>query len=131
MCQYAYVFQATKFSPEVIQENVELLLECLPQRHNWRPVSNFMRLGGIHLLMELVSMAVDWTTYTGKSVLAFVVLCTRSVRTASGLVKPWVAYRIHIDYGHVSLNTLKTVESVFEEILQKVYIMLSASHFAV
>jgi len=63
------IFQATKFAPEVVQENVELLLECLPQRHNWRPVANFMRLGGIQLLMELVSMAIEWTSYTGKSVI--------------------------------------------------------------
>lgn len=62
---------------------MELLLECLPQRHNWRPVSDFMRLGGIHLLMELVSMAVDWTMYTGKSVSAIVVLYIPSMLIVS------------------------------------------------
>jgi len=104
-CVYARViFQATKFSPEVIQENVELLLECLPQRHNWRPVSNFMRLGGIHLLMELVSMAVDWTTYTGKSVSAFVFLCTPSLHYALHCIQTYV------------IKYLRTVESSFEAI---------------
>jgi HIV-1 Vpr-binding protein len=58
--------QATKFPPEVIQDNIELLLECLPNRMSWRPVSDFMRLGGIQLLMQLVAMATDWITYTGK-----------------------------------------------------------------
>lgn len=84
------MFQAAKFSPEVVQENVELLLECLPQRHNWRPVSNFMRLGGIQLLMELVSLAVDWTSYTGKSVLMLILIDSAVIIGAiiiSGMVK--------------------------------------------
>jgi len=84
------LLQAAKFSPEVIQENVELLLECLPQRHNWRPVSNFMRLSGIQLLMELVSMAVDWTSYTGKSVPAL--FCCYSVTLYYDM------YLVHANY---------------------------------
>jgi len=58
--------QAAKQTQEVIQDNVELLLECFPLRMRWEPVTQFLQLGGLQLLMKLIAMATSWGTYTGK-----------------------------------------------------------------
>ena len=58
--------QACKFPAEVIQDNIELLLECMPYKMRWEPVSQFIKLGGITLLLQLVAMAAEWNAYTGK-----------------------------------------------------------------
>ena len=62
------VWQSSKFSEEVIQDNMELLLEYLSPRAKWEPVNKFLRLGGATLLLQLVAMASEWNAYTGKSV---------------------------------------------------------------
>ncbi len=67
-----FVFQAGKNPPEVVQDNIELLLECLPLRMRWDAISQFNKLGGISLLLQLVAMAADWTPYTGKYVKHFI-----------------------------------------------------------
>ena len=58
--------QATKFPAEVVQSSMEVLLGCLPLRLKWEPVSQFLKLGGPTLLLQLVAMSADWGTYTGK-----------------------------------------------------------------
>ena len=63
-----YLQQASKFPPEVIQNNVELLLECLPYRMKWEPFSRFFKLGGISMLLQLVAIAAEWRPYPGKYV---------------------------------------------------------------
>ena len=60
-------YKASKFPPEVIRDNIDLLLECSPLRMRWDPVSDFIRLGGIHMLLQLVAMAAEWSAYTGKA----------------------------------------------------------------
>jgi len=50
----------------VIQDNIELLLECLPHRIIWKPVTEFLKLNGVHLLIQLVNMGAEWNTYVGK-----------------------------------------------------------------
>ncbi|GAB6021466.1 hypothetical protein CHUAL_004070 [Chamberlinius hualienensis] len=57
---------AAKFSPEVVQQNVETLLELLPPRAPWTPVDEFHRLSGITLLLQLIAIAYDWN-YSGRS----------------------------------------------------------------
>jgi len=50
----------------VIQDNVELLLECLPLRMQWLPVAQLTRLGGISILMQLIAMAAEWNAFSAK-----------------------------------------------------------------
>ena len=63
---FTFSFQATKYSVEVVQDNIELLLEALPLRARWESVASFQALGGISLLLQLVSMASLWNAYAGK-----------------------------------------------------------------
>ena len=52
---------------EVVQDNMELLLEALPLRARWEAVASLQSLGGITLLLQLVSMAGMWNAYVGKA----------------------------------------------------------------
>jgi hypothetical protein len=60
--------QPMKLTPQVISENVELLLEMLPARCHWPAESQFHKLGGPTLLMQLLSISPSWGTFPGKSV---------------------------------------------------------------
>ena len=60
-------YKATECPIDVIEENLELLLECMPLRMRWEPVANIVKLGGVKLLMRLVAMAADWNNYSGKA----------------------------------------------------------------
>ncbi|KAI0224040.1 DDB1- and CUL4-associated factor 1 [Lamellibrachia satsuma] len=60
-------YKACKLAPEVIQDNVELLLECLPLRMQWLPVAQLTRLGGITKLMQLIAMAAEWNAFSAKA----------------------------------------------------------------
>lgn len=59
-------YKAAKFPPEVIQDNIELLLECLPTRNSYKPVNDFLKLGGVELLIRLLSMSTEANQYNGK-----------------------------------------------------------------
>ncbi|XP_046327233.1 DDB1- and CUL4-associated factor 1-like isoform X2 [Haliotis rufescens] len=59
-------YKPLKLTPEVIQDNMELLMELLPLRTHWVPEATFHRLGGIQLLIQLVAMAPDWNNSPGK-----------------------------------------------------------------
>ncbi|ELU17976.1 hypothetical protein CAPTEDRAFT_202659, partial [Capitella teleta] len=60
-------YKASTFPPEVIEDSIELLLECLPYRIKWNPVHQFLQLGGPKLLLQLVAMAAEWSAYVGKA----------------------------------------------------------------
>jgi hypothetical protein len=60
------VFQSAQYSPDVLLDYTELLLECLPLRMHWKPVSDFIKLDGITLILRLIAIADEWTQYTGK-----------------------------------------------------------------
>ena len=66
LCITSLFAQASQYPVDVIQDNIELLLEYLPLRAKWEPVSKLLRLGGATLLLQLVAMASDWNAYTGK-----------------------------------------------------------------
>lgn len=60
-------YKAAKFSPEVVQDNIELLLQCPASiRNSWKPVMNFLKLGGIQRLVQLLSISMEWNQYAGK-----------------------------------------------------------------
>ncbi|XP_041347553.1 DDB1- and CUL4-associated factor 1-like [Gigantopelta aegis] len=59
-------YKPMKLTPEVIQDNTEVLMELLPLRSNWVPEETFHNLGGIQLLTQLVAMAPEWSNYPGK-----------------------------------------------------------------
>ena len=60
------MYQAMKLSPELVSENMELLLDMMPLRQQWTPEATFHRLGGLPLLTQLVALSCDWGNYTGK-----------------------------------------------------------------
>ncbi|XP_060078486.1 DDB1- and CUL4-associated factor 1-like [Ylistrum balloti] len=59
-------YKAIKLSPELVQENVELMMELMPVRAHWAPEATFHKLGGIQLLSQLIAMAPSWNNYPGK-----------------------------------------------------------------
>ncbi|XP_033745476.1 DDB1- and CUL4-associated factor 1-like [Pecten maximus] len=59
-------YKAIKLSPELVQENVELMMELMPVRAHWGPEATFHKLGGIQLLSQLIAMAPSWNNYPGK-----------------------------------------------------------------
>ena len=60
------MLQANKLAPEAIQDNMELLLECLPLRIQWQPVAQLTKLGGTLKLMQLIAVAAEWTAFSSK-----------------------------------------------------------------
>lgn len=60
-------FQATKSTPEEVQEQVETLLQLMSFRANWPPVDELLRLGGVTLLLQVIAFAYEWN-YSGRSV---------------------------------------------------------------
>lgn len=58
-------YKAARFSPDVIREHVEMLLELMPIRINWKPVDELIKLAGVKLLIQLIAVSFDWN-YTGK-----------------------------------------------------------------
>ena len=67
---FCFLLQPLKLSPEVIQENVELMMELLPIRQQWTPEAVFNKLGGMQLLCQLLALSSDWSNYTGKLVIS-------------------------------------------------------------
>lgn len=52
------IFQACKSSPEEIQEQIERLQSAVWTR--WFPCDQFLRLGGVTLLLQIVAFSYDW-----------------------------------------------------------------------
>ncbi|XP_050398769.1 DDB1- and CUL4-associated factor 1 [Patella vulgata] len=85
-------FRPVKISEELIEENIELLSMFFPIRSHWTPVITFQKLGGIHLLLQLISMAPDWNSYPGrpetvKAALDVLAVCTVTPRAQSVLLE--------------------------------------------
>uniref|UniRef100_T1KIJ0 DDB1- and CUL4-associated factor 1 n=2 Tax=Tetranychus urticae TaxID=32264 RepID=T1KIJ0_TETUR len=59
-------YKAAHYTADTIHEYVESLLELMPLRINWKPVDELLKLGGLKLLISLISNSSDWL-YTGKS----------------------------------------------------------------
>jgi len=64
---FCSVFQASKSSPEEVQEQVETLLELMSFRAHWQPADELLRLGGITMLLQVIAFAYEWN-YSGRSV---------------------------------------------------------------
>lgn len=45
--------KASKSSPEIVQEQIELLMEMMPLRAKWAPVDKFVELSGITTLLQV------------------------------------------------------------------------------
>ncbi|KAL3852286.1 hypothetical protein ACJMK2_015948 [Sinanodonta woodiana] len=59
-------YKPMQLTPEIIQENIELMMEVLPLRLHWQPEATFHKLGGIPLLVQLIAMTAEWNNYTGR-----------------------------------------------------------------
>lgn len=59
-------YKAAHYTSDTIHEYVESLLEMMPYQSNWKPVDDLLKLGGLKLLISLISNSSDWV-YTGKS----------------------------------------------------------------
>ncbi|XP_062610768.1 DDB1- and CUL4-associated factor 1-like [Saccostrea cucullata] len=60
-------YKALKLTPEIVQENVEIMMELMPVRIHWTPEITCHKLGGIKLLCQLIALAPNWNSFTGKS----------------------------------------------------------------
>ncbi|XP_073974899.1 lisH and WD40 domain-containing protein mahjong [Rhodnius prolixus] len=59
-------YKACKSSPEEVREQINTLLEYMSYRAQWLPVDNFLRLGGVSLLLQVIGFAYEWN-YSGRS----------------------------------------------------------------
>ncbi|KAL8603740.1 hypothetical protein ACOMHN_024356 [Nucella lapillus] len=59
-------YKPMKLSSQVVSDSIELLMEYLPVRAQWTPEVTFHKLGGISLLLELLSLSPSWNSYPGK-----------------------------------------------------------------
>ena len=62
-------YKSAKFTTDVLQESLDLLRESFPLRERWVCINKLLKFGGVTLLLQLVAMAVDCNTYTGKLVI--------------------------------------------------------------
>nr|CAB3267619.1 protein VPRBP [Phallusia mammillata] len=61
--------------PETVIENLHFLLDLEDQNNtvtnsclsNWQPIQNFLKLDGVKLLVQVISLALNWTTYIGQT----------------------------------------------------------------
>ncbi|KAK3101991.1 hypothetical protein FSP39_007955 [Pinctada imbricata] len=67
MIQDTPAYKNLKLNPEIVQENIEIMMELLPLRLHWEPEATFHKLGGISLLCQLIGMAPEWNSYPGKA----------------------------------------------------------------
>ncbi|CAH0556965.1 unnamed protein product [Brassicogethes aeneus] len=59
-------YKACKSSPEEIQQQIETLLNSMPFKSHWAPVDQFLKLGGITLLLKVIAFAYEWN-YGGRA----------------------------------------------------------------
>ena len=60
--------KSLKLSPEVVQENIEIMMELLPLRLHWEPEATFYKLGGIGLLCQLIGVVQEHVYHPGRYV---------------------------------------------------------------
>ncbi|XP_053670004.1 protein mahjong [Anopheles nili] len=59
------VFKAVKNSPEVISQQITTLQELLPMKAHWAPVDELLKVGGVNLLLRIISLTFEWS-YSGR-----------------------------------------------------------------
>lgn len=59
------VEQASRSSPEDVQEQIQTVLELMSFQAQWQPVDELMRLGGVTLLVQVIAFAYEWN-YSGR-----------------------------------------------------------------
>jgi len=62
-----HMYKATHYTQETIYQHVENLLELMPLRLNWKPVDDFLKLGGLKLLISAIAKASSWGQFSGRS----------------------------------------------------------------
>lgn len=60
-------YKALKLTPELVQENIEIMMELMPIRVHWAPEITCHKLGGIKLMCQLIALAPTWNHFTGKT----------------------------------------------------------------
>ncbi|XP_039287323.1 DDB1- and CUL4-associated factor 1 [Nilaparvata lugens] len=53
-------YKAVRSTPEEVREQISVLLELMPFRAHWQPVDQLLRLGGISLLLQVITFSYDW-----------------------------------------------------------------------
>ena len=47
------------FLPQVT-EQIDLLMKVMNYRSRWPPIDEFIKLGGVHLLLKIIAKATEW-----------------------------------------------------------------------
>ena len=59
-------YKAVKLGIDQVHELIMTAQELLPFRANWPPVNEFVRLGGIPLLLQVIAVSYMWN-FTGRA----------------------------------------------------------------
>lgn len=62
-----FIFQSTKKSQAEVYEEIELLSNAVSIKSHWSPVDQLIKLGGINLILQIISLAHDWN-FSGRHV---------------------------------------------------------------
>ena len=54
------IFKATKATLEQISDQIRNLQELMPFRSHWAPVDQLLKLGGISLILRIISYSYEW-----------------------------------------------------------------------
>ena len=100
-------FKAVKLGMEQIQELITTAQELLPFRAYWQPVGEFVRLGGIPLLLQAIAISYLWN-FTGRAETVRSALDVLAVCAVSPKVQLLFCDRIPIpdDANAVGMNIL-------------------------
>lgn len=62
MCDIYHIsfLQSNKKSQTEVYEEIELVSNEMFMKSHWTPVDKFIRLGGLNILLQIISMAHDW-----------------------------------------------------------------------
>ncbi|XP_022098805.1 DDB1- and CUL4-associated factor 1-like isoform X2 [Acanthaster planci] len=60
-------FKAITVTEESTSEHMETMLEEAPPNMHWKPVKVFLKMDGVKLLLQIIAMANDWKSYSGRA----------------------------------------------------------------
>uniref|UniRef100_T1J9J0 DDB1- and CUL4-associated factor 1 n=1 Tax=Strigamia maritima TaxID=126957 RepID=T1J9J0_STRMM len=105
-CHSTPLSKASKFSSEVVQENLEIV-SLMPFGQKWEPVDKLHELSGITLLLQLIAMTLEWN-YSGRaetvrSALDILTVCSVMAKTQLALCEP---VRLPEDANPVGMSIL-------------------------
>ncbi|XP_066939041.1 DDB1- and CUL4-associated factor 1 isoform X1 [Macrobrachium rosenbergii] len=103
-------YKAVNVAPEVVEENIEHLLECLPSRARWKPVEQFVSLKGLQLVLQLVAMVLNESFSPNRTETAVFALDILYVISVMPSVQAALCDKLTIPAGDDLLQTLDPQE---------------------